>query len=355
MINKQEPKFSGREAELIQEVLDSGWVTRGKKVEQLEDMVCKYTGAKYALATTSATTALHLQLLALGIGKGDEVIVPAFTWVATPNVVEMVGATPIFCDISLDYNIDVEKIEGLITPRTKAIMPVHLFGVSADMDRIMEIAEKHKLKVIEDAACSLGTFYKGKHTGTIGDSGSFSLHPAKTITTGEGGVIVTDNKKMYELMFKLHDHGTPDYDVVAYNYRMTDIQGVVGICQMELLQEILDKRKAKAEIYNKNLPIEITPYAPEYSNHTYQSYIAYVKDRDKISDELEKRNIIARRGTLNTAQLPFYRDKYKLTPPDHPISYQADKNTLTLPLYADMGDEQLTVIKELNEILKLNQ
>jgi perosamine synthetase len=351
MITKQRPEFGDEEIILVQEVLDSGWVTRGKKVEELERLVSQYTGIPYVLATTSATTALHLSLVALGIKQGDEVIVPAFTWVATPNVVEMCGATPVFCDIREDYQIDVTQIERLITKKTKAIIPVHLFGVSADMQPIMRLAKKYRLKVIEDAACALGTFYKGKHVGAFGEVGCISLHPAKTITTGEGGLILTRSKKLYDLMFKLHDHGTPKYDCVAYNYRLSDIQGAVGVAQMHNLKEILRERVKRAEIYNQKLP-KIAPPTPEYSNNTYQSYIAYVKNRDKVSKLLEERGIIARRGTLNVAMLPYYKKKYGIKKKDFPVSYEADKNTLTLPLYVSMTDEeQNKVIGALNEIL----
>ena len=354
MIQKTKPFFDDNELRLVDEVLKSGWVTRGEQVTELERLVCEYTGAKYALATTSATTALHLQLLALGIGKGDEVIIPAFTWVATANVVEMVGAKPVFCDIELNtYNIDTDLIEDLITDKTKAIMPVHLFGLSADMDKVMKLARKYKLKVIEDAACSLGTFYKGKHTGTIGDCGSFSLHPAKTITTGEGGVIVTNSKKLYDKMFKLHDHGTPTYDVLAYNYRLSDIQGAVGVGQMMKLKYILKERKKRAEAYNKAFGRDVIPFVPEYSNHTYQSYIALVPDRDKISKKLEEKGIIAKRGTLYVPMLRYYRDKYDYYDDEYPNAKMADKHTLTLPLYVEMTDtDQLKVIKELHNELQ---
>jgi perosamine synthetase len=357
MIYKTKPFLDKSELALVKEVLKSGWVTRGEQVTELERLVKEYTGAKYAIATTSATTALHLQLLALGIGEGDEVIVPAFTWVATANVVEMVGAKPVFCDIDLNtYNINTDLIEGLINFNTRAIIPVHLFGLSADMDTVMKLAKKHKLKVIEDAACSLGTFYKGKHTGTIGDTGSFSFHPAKTITTGEGGMIVTNSKKLYDLMFKLHDHGTPKYDVLAYNYRMSDIQGAVGVGQMRKLKTILKLRKEGARKYNDSFSEEVIPFVPEYSNHTYQSYIALVPDRDKISKKLEEREIIAKRGTLNVPMLKYYTNKYGYKKGDFPKSDLADKHTLTLPLYVEMMDtDQLKIIKELNDLLKFNK
>ena len=350
MINKTKPFFDETEIKLVQEALDSGWVTRGPQVAELERLVREFTGAPYCLAVASATSALHLALLALEIGPGDEVIIPAFSWVATANVVEMVGATPIFCDITSDYNIDVELIEDLITDKTKAIMPVHLFGLAADMVPIMKLAKKHHLKIIEDAACGLGTKYDGIHVGLDGEIGCISLHPAKTITTGEGGLILTKSKRLYDLMHKLHDHGTPDYDMVAYNYRLSDIQGAVGVGQMAKLDMILRERKNLAERYNDALK---GPLVPSFSNHTYQSYIVWVKDRDKVSAQLEERGIMAKRGTLNVAMLPFYRDKYKITSGDYPITAMADQCTLTLPLYVGMRPEdQQKVIKELNEILK---
>ena len=356
MIYKTKPHFDDEELKLVKEVLDSGWVTRGKKVEELEELTKNYVDAPYALATTSATTGLHLALLALGIGKGDEVIVPAFTWVATANVVEMVGAKPIFCDISIDYNIDVREIERLITERTKAIIPVHLFGLSADLDPILKLAKKYKLKVIEDAACALGTRYKGKHVGTFGDMGVFSMHPAKAITTGEGGMIVTKDKGLYEMMFKLHDHGTPDYDVLAYNYRLSDIQGAVGVAQMHKFSEILKIRQKKAQIYNESIKGDVIPEVPPYSNHTYQSYIIMVDDRDKVSAELEERGIMAKRGTLNVPMLKFYRDKYNIKKGDYPMSDLADQCTLTLPLSVALTDEDQTkIIKEVNAIYESSQ
>jgi len=352
MIPITRPQFNDDELKEIKEVLDSGWATRGEKVAELEKMISEYTGVKYVLAVTSCTTALHLALLALGIGQGDEVIVPAFTWVATANVVEMVGATPVFCDIELNtYNINTDLIEKLITKRTKAIIPVHLFGLSADMDEVMKIARKHKLKVVEDAACALGTFYEGKHVGTIGNVGCFSLHPRKAITTGEGGFITTNSKKLYDLMFSLHDHGAPKFDKVGYNYRMNDIQGAVGVAQMRKLEDILAKRQEKAQIYNSNIGYGV-PIVPCYSNHTYQSYVIDLgwAGNKRVIKKLAEKGIAARQGTQCVSELPYYRDKYQQ---DCPSARIAEKVTLTLPLFAEMTkEEQLKVIKEVNELFK---
>src|SRR5438874_2482832 len=186
------PYFGEEERRAVAEPLDMGWVIQGPKVAEFERLFAAYTGAPFALATTSCTTALHLALVALGVGPGDEVIVPAFTWVATANVVEMQGARPVFVDIELaTFNIDAAQIAQAITPRTKVIMPVSLFGISAPMQPILENARRYDLKVVEDAACALGAWYGDHHAGTLADLGCFSFHPRKAITTGEGGMVIT--------------------------------------------------------------------------------------------------------------------------------------------------------------------
>jgi perosamine synthetase len=189
------PFFGEEERKAILEPLESGWIVQGPKVAQFENLFAEFTGVPYAIATTSCTTALHLSLIAMGIGPGDEVILPSFTFVATANAIEYTGATPVFCDIDLNtFNIDVKEVPKKVTEKTKAIIPVHLFGLSADMKPILKIAEQHGLRVIEDAACGLGSYYDGRHVGTFGDSGCFSFHPRKAITTGEGGMITAEDR-----------------------------------------------------------------------------------------------------------------------------------------------------------------
>ena len=253
------PFFGQEDFEAVQEPLSTGWVVQGPKVKGFEEAVSTFTKAGYARATTSCTTALHLSLIAAGVGPGDEVILPAFTFIASANVIEYVGAKTVFVDIDLEtFNMDVSKIEGAITNRTKAIMPVHLFGLCADMGPIMDVAARYRLQVIEDAACAIGSYYKGNHAGTIGTAGCLSFHPRKSITTGEGGMVLTNDSRIDHRVTILRDHGAevsdlarhegkglllPEYNVLGYNYRMTDLQGALGISQLSKLPYILEQKK----------------------------------------------------------------------------------------------------------------
>jgi dTDP-4-amino-4,6-dideoxygalactose transaminase len=312
--------------------------------------------------------------VALGIGPGDEVIIPSFTWVATANVVEMQGARPVFVDIELDtFNIDIHKIEEAITPRTKAIIPVSLFGISADMDPILAIARKHNLKVIEDDACAIGTWYKGHHAGTLADVGCFSFHPRKAITTGEGGMVITNDENLAAQMKSLRDHGAsvsdltrhlgshsyllPEFNVVGYNYRMTDLQGALGAAQMKRLEWILQQRTARAHTYDRMLAQFDwlrPPVLPEGYTHGYQSYVClfrpesptlsnvqkFHEQRNALMDCLEAAGIATRPGTHAVHMLGFYREKYSIKMEDFPNAYLADQLTLTLPLFVQMTDEE---------------
>lgn len=376
------PYFGEEEKLAIQEPLETGWVVQGPKVAEFENLFEAYTGASHAMATTSCTTALHLALIALGVGPGDEVIVPAFTWVATANVVEMQGARPVFVDIELDtFNIDINKIENAITPRTKIIMPVSLFGLSAPMKPIMEVARKHGLKVVEDDACGTGAWYYDAHAGTLADAGCFSFHPRKAITTGEGGMVITNNEALAETIRSLRDHGAsksdlarhlgarsyllPDFNVVGYNYRMTDFQGALGVAQMHRLEWILKQRTARAYVYDKALaevPWLRPPVIPEGCRHGYQSYVCLFQPasadlsnvdrlharRNEMMDMLEGEGIASRPGTHAVHMLGFYREKYSIKPEDFPNAYLADQLSISLPLYAQMtGDEQEFVIESI--------
>lgn len=209
--------FGPEELRAVQLPLESGWVVQGPYVKQFEERFTAFTGAQAAVATSSCTTSLHIAVAALGLKPGDEVIVPAFTWVATANVVEYMGATPVFCDIDLaSFNIDVARIEALITPHTVGIIPVHLFGLCADMGPIMALAQSHGLWVVEDAACAFGAWYAGQHAGTFGDAGCFSFHPRKSITTGEGGMITTGRADLERLARSLRDHGASRSDLARH-------------------------------------------------------------------------------------------------------------------------------------------
>jgi len=372
------PFFGIEEQRAVIEPLESGWVVQGPKTAEFERLFCEYTRTPHALATTSATTALHLALIALGVAPGDEVIVPAFTWVATANVVEMCGAKPVFVDIELDtFNIDVTKIEAAITERTRVIMPVSLFGVSADMNAIMEIARRHGLKVVEDDACATGAWYKGHHAGTLADIGCFSFHPRKAITTGEGGMLISADENVINHVRSLRDHGAsvsdlarhsgaksyilPDFNMVGYNYRMTDLQAAVGVVQMGRLEKILELRTTVARRYDQELSDLSwlrTPPTPKGSTHGYQSYVclfqpetpsmkniaALHEQRNAVMDALEGAGVATRPGTHAVHMLGFYRDKYSIRPEDFPNSYIADQLTIAIPLYSTLSAEEQTYV-----------
>jgi dTDP-4-amino-4,6-dideoxygalactose transaminase len=379
------PFFGPEEMRAVQLPLETGWVVQGPYVSKFEEMFSAFTGARFSVATSSCTTSLHIAVAALGLKPGDEVIVPAFTWVATANVVEYMGAKPVFCDVRLDtFNIDVEQVEQLITPRTVGIIPVHLFGLCADMDPLMAIASKHKLWVVEDAACALGGWYQGAHAGTFGDMGCFSFHPRKSITTGEGGMITTNRADYDEAMRSLRDHGASrsdlarhkekgsfllaDFDRLGYNYRLTDIQGALGCVQMERAEWILSQRHALAARYDEllsDLKWLRTPLVPDGYVHGYQAYVCLFQpeapglanveqlheQRNELMTRLEESGIATRQGTHAAALQTYYAEKYSLRPEQFPNSYIADRLTITLPLYPQMTEEeQQHVLDGLREV-----
>lgn len=369
------------EIQSVLEPLRSGWLVQGPKVRQFEERWSAFTGAKHSIAVTSCTSALHLSLAALGFGPGDEAIVPAFTWIATANVVEHLGGRVVFCDIDLaTFNIDVAKIEALITPRTKAIIPVHLFGLSADMDPIMAIARKHGLWVVEDAACGFGATYAGHHVGTIGDTGCFSFHPRKAITTGEGGMITTASDDIAERARRLRDHGAAMTDLqrhlgarpylladhldAGYNQRMTDLQAALGSAQMERADAIIAERRRLAQRYDAafaDLDWLRTPARPEGYGHGYQSYACLFQPeavtlasiprvnalRNAWMDRLQQAGISTRPATHAVHMLTYYRDKYQVEPRAYPEAYAANDCSISLPLFHGMSvEEQDFVIDE---------
>ena len=253
-----EPFLGGNELAYVADCIQSGWISsKGIYVTRFEDDVAKFCEASHALAVSNGTTALHLALEALGIGPGDEVIVPDFTFAASINSVLYTGATPVIVDIEPEtWTISIPEIEKAITPKTKAIMPVHIYGHPCDMDKIMALAKKHNLLVVEDCAEALGSTYRGKPVGAFGDAASFSFFGNKVITTGEGGMVIFQKKEHYELARVLRDHGmNPQkrywHDVVGYNYRMTNLQAAIGVAQMEQIGTFLNKRKEMAKAYDK--------------------------------------------------------------------------------------------------------
>lgn len=376
------------EAEInsVLEPLRSGWLVQGPKVEQFEKKWSDFTGAKYSIAVTSCTSALHLSLVALGIKAEDEVIVPAFTWISTANVVEHVGAKLVFCDIDINtFNIDVAQIESKITKYTKAIIPVHLFGLAADMTVINNIAKKYNLKVVEDAACGFGSRYHKQHVGTFGNTGCFSFHPRKAITTGEGGMITTNDKVLAEKLRCLRDHGAimsdlqrhqgskpyllADHQEAGFNQRMTDLQAALGSAQMDRSQAIVHERLALAKRYDQalaNIPWLRLPIHLENYEHGYQSYpclfqsqtitLANIPDvnkkRNAWMDQLQQVGISTRPATHAVHMLTFYRDKYKIKPNDFPNAYMANDCSISLPLFHGMTEEEQDYV--INQVLKVN-
>jgi dTDP-4-amino-4,6-dideoxygalactose transaminase len=376
------PFFGDEEREALTRPLDTGWVVQGPYVKDFERRFGLFTGARYNLATTSCTTALHLAVASLGLKRGDEVIVPAFTWVATANVVEYCGATPVFCDVRLsDFNLDVAQLEALVTRRTVGVIPVHLFGLCADMDAVLAFARRHSLWVVEDAACGFGAGIAGRHAGTFGDAGCFSFHPRKAITTGEGGMLTTGRGELAALVQSLRDHGASrsdrsrheaagafllaDYPRVGFNYRMTDLQGAIGCAQMNRAEWVLGERRRLAAQYDAMLAsIEWlrVPVAPPRFEHGYQAYVCLFQPqrpslttidsihrlRNTLMATLEEEGIATRQGTHAAALVGYYAQRYQLTPDHFPNAWIADRASLTLPLYPGMsGGDQETVVQAL--------
>lgn len=373
MIPIAKPYFDALDEAAILEPLKTGWIVQGPKVRQFEEAVAAYACSEAAVATSSCTTALHLALLACGIGPGDDVIVPAFTFVATANAVEHVGARPIFADVDLEtFNLDVSHVRSVLTTNTKALIPVHLFGLCADMGPICELAESKGLKVIEDAACALGAFYHGRHAGTIGDAGCLSFHARKVITTGEGGMVLTRTDSIAHQVRALRDHGAavddfrrhsagetllPDYVWAGFNYRMTDLQASLGLAQQKKLGWLLERRAMLATQYAERLRkidwLEV-PTSPPGCVHAYQSYVCLYRPRpatlDNVAELAERRGMLMRRlreygvdtrqGTHAVHLLQYYSTRYKLQPEEFPNALLADRLTLALPLYPQLTEAE---------------
>ena len=370
-----QPMFGEEEEHAVVEVLRSGWIVQGPKVVAFERLVADYVGVQEAVATSSCTTALHLALVLLGVGPGDEVIVPSFTFIATANVVCHTGATPVFVDIDPDtYNLDPDTIEAAITPRTKAIMPVHQIGLAADMDRIHTIAHRHRLAILEDAAPALGATYKGTRVGGLGHVTCLSFHPRKVITAGEGGMILTDDQDFAHRARILRTHGMSlsdlqrhhatsvaieSYHDLGYNYRLSDLHAAVGIEQMKKLDVILRRRQQIADHYNAaftDLHGVRLPFSSADQPHSYQSYLIQLppqapKTREQVMQEMFDAGIATRRGVMAIHLEPYYRERFPHV--TLPVTEVAAQSTLLLPIYPMMtADQQDYVIDHLRRILQ---
>lgn len=363
-MNITEPSFDEAEISSLRECLNSKWVTQGPMTERFEQLIAAQQEAKHVLACTSCTAALHLATLALKLGSEDEVIVPAFTWVTSAHCAEYVGAKPVFVDIDLaTYNIDPGRLEAAITPRTKAIVAVHLFGLAAPMDEINAIAKARGIAVIEDAACAMGTTYKGKPVGTMGDIGCFSFHPRKVVTTGEGGAVTTNRDDLAACIRSQRNHGAtgmPDPSIephgpwtmatfgnLGFNLRLSDIQAAVGVAQMAKLNRLLAERRRLGLRYTKLLAgVEsiCLPVGRDVAGHTYQSYVIRLleggrRQRNDLMSALTRENIQTRPGTHAVHRLGYYANKYGLKAEQYPNAALAEDTTITLPIFPGMTDD----------------
>lgn len=372
------PSLGEEEWQALREPIESGWLTQGPKVAAFESAFAARHRVKHAIAVTSATTGLHLALATLEIGPGDEVIVPAFTWVATANVVIYCGATPVFADVDrVTFNIDPKDLARRVTPRTKAVIPVHLFGLCADMDAVRAVLRPN-IKIVEDAACAAGATWQDHSAGTLGDLGVFSFHPRKSITTGEGGMVTTNNDELAERLRMLRNHGAsvseeerhrgprpyllPDFDLLGFNYRMTDLQGAVGLVQLGKLDKFIDERARMAARYRKelgDLKWLRMPEEPIKDRHAWQAFATYVdpksapRSRNEIMEALQQQGISTRPGTHAVHMLSYYRKHYGLRPDDFPVARDCDRYSMAIPLHNRMSGEDLDyIIQALHSLQK---
>jgi perosamine synthetase len=355
------PDITHKEVELINQVLATPYLSIGPKVKEFEQKIASYIGTKYAVAVNSGTSGLHLCIRSLDIKDGDEVITTPFSFIASANCMLFERAKPVFVDI--DENtlcIDTNKIEEKITSKTKAILPVHIFGHPCDMDKILEIAQKYNLSVIEDACEALGAEYKGKKVGSFGKMAVFSFYPNKPLTTSEGGVIVTDDEKIAKLCQSMRNQGRDEdggwlyHKILGYNYRMPELCAALGVAQMERVNEILEKRQKVAELYNKKLNKIKGLKIPYVAPNVKMSWFVYVirldsekfsrEDRDKIISELENRGINCRDYFPPIHLEPFYVEMFGHKRGDFPITEKTSDSTIALPFYNNLTEEEVDYI-----------
>ena len=356
-----QPSLGQKEKENVLECLDSTWISsKGKFITQFENSFSEFIGVKHSAAVCNGTVAIHVALLALGIGKGDEVIVPSFTYIASVNAIKYTGAKAVFVDSDLHtWQIDPAKIEGKITNRTKAIMPVHLYGQPCEMDIILSIAKKHNLFIVEDCAEAFGSLYKGKHVGTFGDISTFSFFGNKTITTGEGGMVVTNDPSLHEKVVHLKGQGLAKdreyyHDIVGYNYRMTNICAAIGCAQLERANELIEKKILIAKWYEeklKNLPVVFHSQVGNVK-HSFWMISILLKDsdeREKIRFHL-KENGIETRPTFHPVHLmPMYFEEGLSLP----VAENLGSRGINLPSYPDLKETDIEFIcKKIKEFFR---
>ena len=364
MIPIAEPVLSQEELNNVIEAVKSGWISsKGKFIPEFEEKFAAYCGTTYGVATSNGTTALHLALTALGIEEGDEVVVPTLTFAATANAVIYTGAKPIFVDSHPEnWCINPEKIKGALTPKTRAIIPVHLYGHPCDMDRIMDIAKRHNLSVIEDAAEAHGAEYKGKRVGSLGDIACFSFYGNKIITTGEGGMCLTNDEKLTAKMRVLRDHGmNPQrrywHDIVGFNYRMTNMQAAIGVTQVGKLEKFIEKKREIAGWYADGLKelereglVKLAPEMP-WAKCVYWMYSILIQDnfglsRNELMDRLQLGGVETRPLFLPLHLMPAYKRGDRMT-----VSEELSRRGISLPSSVNLTAEQVEYITD--RIIKL--
>ncbi len=357
MIPLIRPFLDEAELQEIAQVLSSGFLTQGPKTAEFEQRVAEHIGCKYAFAMSSCTTALHLALVALDIKHGDEVLVADFTFPATANVVVQQGARPVLVDIDLDtFTMSPDDLERKISSHTKAIIPVDAFGCAANYDPILAIAEKHRLPVIEDAATAIGAKYYDRFCGNLSTIGCFSFHPRKVITTGEGGMITTNDSVLAEKIRLLRSHGGVktgawfQYEAAGFNYRLSDILSAVGVAQMAKLPMLIERKRLLASLMSQRLSKlagVCLPTEPKWGGHIYQSYVILIDpqfDRDKVVTEMRARGVEATIGTYALHDQPVYQRQFGYQAGQLPNSHAAFRRSITLPLYPQMSESDLDLV-----------
>lgn len=396
------PYFTDEEISLISESLNSGWVAQGPRVAEFEKKIAEHEGVTEGVATTSCTTALHLAMAAQGLQRGMDAIAPAFTFVATENAIVAAGATPILVDIHKEtFNVNVEGLQKIVETKYKkqggklvnietgnilwGFVPVHEFGLCCEIEKINDLARANDLQIIEDAACALGAKIGSTHQGAFGNTSCISFHPRKSITTGEGGMILTDDVSLAKRMRELRTHGStvsadardkskgfllPEFNEAGYNYRMTDIQGAMGLAQVRKLDYIIDEKRKGAAVYNEliknRLPEFITPIEPKGYFHTYQSYVCMLdmgklkisstkkggEYRNILLQKLEDIGIATRQGTHAVHMLGYYRNRFGYVPEDYENAYACDHLSITLPLYVGItAEDQEYVVDTIRKMI----
>jgi dTDP-4-amino-4,6-dideoxygalactose transaminase len=357
MIPISKPFIGEAEKKAVLEVLDSGMLVQGPRTARLEEKFAAACGVKHAVATSSGTTALHVALLAHGIGKGDEVITTPFTFIASVNSIIYVGARPVFVDVEGEtFNINPALIEAAITPKTRAILPVHLYGYPCDMDAIMDIARRHNLIVIEDAAQAIGAEYKGRRAGSFG-TGCFSLYATKNVMCGEGGMITTNDDDLAQHCRMIRSHGMQRryyHDMLGYNFRMTDLHAAIGLAQMDRLDEFTTKRRANAEYLNERITRVVTPKVREGYHHVWHQYTIRVdkgRDRDAAAKQLNDAGV----GTGIFYPVPANKQahlvKMDLGNVSLPVAERLANEVISLPVHPQLSQADLeTIVAEVNKL-----